>query len=1251
MKHSIKTLRSALPQITYPSHLPIFEKRDVIVKAIKKHQTLVITGETGSGKSTQIPKMCLEAGQGIFGRIGITQPRRVAATSIAGQIARELKDQVGRVVGYKIRFQDKTSPHTYIKVMTDGILLAETQSDRHLNQYDTIIIDEAHERNLNIDFLLGILRQLLKKRTDLKLIITSATIDTEKFSRAFNNAPIIEVSGRMYPVEVRYRPIDSELEEQGDVTFIDAAVQAVKELRHEKKFGDILIFMPTERDIQETVELLQARDFKNTIILPLYGRLTSGEQNRIFRSFPQQKIVVATNIAETSLTIPGIKYVIDTGLARIARYSPRLRIQSLPIERISRSSADQRKGRCGRIESGVCIRLYAEDDFESRPVFTLPEILRSNLAEVILRMKSLQLADVKKFPFIDSPSKNAVKDGYAILKELGALNAKGQLTPLGRTMARLPMDPRIARMIIEAKKEKALREVLVIASALSVRDPRERPAEKQAQADQMQAGFKDPESDFLSYLRLWDAYHDTWKTLKTQNQMRKFCKKHFLSYIRMREWIDIHQEIASILADLGGYPVNKAPADYDSIHRSIVSGYLSNIAVKKEKNEYLAAQNRSVNIFPGSGIFKKGKRWIVAAEMVETSKLFARTVANIDVAWLEKLGGHLCRSSYSEPHWEKKRGEVVAYEKKTLFGLPVVEKRKVGYGRIKPDEANEIFIRSALIEGDIKQTYPFLKHNQELIASIEDLENKTRKRNLLADEEAMFQFYAERIKGFSDIRSFNKFLKEKADDQFLRMREEDLLIEEPDRDKLKQFPDRLRIGDHKLKLIYSFNPAHEEDGITLVIPQDIVHIIPHEPLEWLVPGLLEEKITVLLKGLPRSIRRNFVPIARYAKEIANELPKSHESFYTCLERHIRKRYGITITRDAWPLELPSPHLMMRFSVIDGKGKEIAGGRDLQKLSRDIPEGRKDSRWEAAQKRWERSGITAWDFGELLKKVGLDSQEADIFLFAYPGLQAEGNSVAVRLFRSPEEADKASRQGIILLYSLYFADELKHMQNALFIPKDLERLCKPFGTARKFTRSMFECVKRHLFDVKDKIIRSEAEFLHKADKLRGRIFSIGEKAKDLIQQVLKERKAAFDAIVRFASLSIKNSNANQFYQTLADDLNRLLPANFLDLYDLSRIEHLPRYLKALQLRAERAHSHLDKDQLKAQELVPHMEHLQEGRKKIGDNAPLTELTLLDDFRWMIEELKVSLFAQELRTPYPVSFTRLNKKWREIEEFLP
>lgn len=1250
MRQRIKELKRIKnpPQVTYPSHLPIVEKRDVIVAAIKENRTVVITGETGSGKSTQIPKMCLEAGRGISRTIGITQPRRVAATSIAAQIARELKVEVGKAVGYKIRFQDKTSTNASIKVMTDGILLAETQTDRYLNQYDTIIIDEAHERNLNIDFLLGFLKQVLKKRKDLKLIITSATIDTEKFSRAFNNAPIIEVSGRTYPVEVRYCPINNESEEQGDITFIDAAVHAVKELRQEKKSGDMLVFMPTERDIQETVELLHAQNPHNAIILPLYGRLTAKDQNRVFQSFSQQKIIVATNVAETSLTIPGIKYVIDTGLARISRYNPRSGIQSLPVERISQSSADQRKGRCGRIESGICIRLYSEDDFNSRPIFTPPEILRSNLAEVILRMKSLRLGDVKKFPFIDPPSAHAVKDGYAILKELGALAPKGDLTPLGKIMARLPMDPRIARMIIEAKKESALREVMIIASALSVRDPRERPSEKQTQADQMHATFKDPQSDFISYLRMWDAFHNVRKTRKSRNAMRKFCKEHFLSYIRMREWIGIYQEITSILTGIRGYAINTNPADYDAIHRAVVSGYLSNCAIKKEKNEYRAAKNRLVTIFPGSGVFKKGGSWIVAAEMVETSKLFARTVATIDGAWLEKLGGHLCRSSYSEPHWEKKRGEVVAYEKKTLFGLPIVEKRKVGYGSINLEEAHEIFIRSALVAGDIHQAYPFLRHNQALVARIKGLENKTRKRNILVDEEILFRFYADRIKGIGDSRSLAAFLREQGDDRFLRMKEKDLMVEEPDRERLKQFPDHLRIGDHQLKLAYSFNPPHEEDGITLIIPERLVHIIPHEPLEWLIPGFVEEKIAALLKGLPRSMRKNFVPISRYAKEIARKIPRTNESFYTCLERHIRKEYGIKITRDNWPLEQLPPYLKMRFSLIDGKGKEIANGRDLRSLSRHVPKEKKDPQWEAAQKRWEKSGITTWDFGDLPQKVSLDSREADISLFAYPGLQAEKDSVAIRLFRSPEKADKASRQGIILLYSLYCANELKHVKNAMFIPKDMEGLCTPFGTRKQFNRSMFECVKRHMFDVKDTIIRNKAQFLDKADKLRGTIFSIGEKAKILIQQVLKERKATFDAIVKFASLTIKNSNVNRLYQTLAYDLDQLLPANFLDIYDLSRIEHIPRYLKTTQLRAERAYTNLEKDQHKTKQLEPHVARLHEARKKISADAPFNQLRLLDEFQWMIEEFKVSLFAQELRTPYPISGARLNKKWKELQE---
>lgn len=1240
-----------LPQLNYPAHLPIIAKRDLIVRAMRNNQVVVIAGETGSGKSTQIPKMCLEAGQGICGKIGITQPRRVAATSIAAQLARELEDEQARFVGYKIRFQDKTPPEAYIKVMTDGILLAELQNDRYLMQYDTIIVDEAHERNLNIDFILGMIKELLKKRRDLKLVITSATIDPEKFSKAFDDAPVIEVSGRMYPVEVRYRPLDESLEEEGDLTVNDLAVQAVEELRTEGSgFGDILVFMPTERDIQETVELLQSRDLHNTVILPLYGRLTGADQNRVFQRFDRQKIVVATNVAETSLTIPGIKYVIDSGLARISRYSPRSGIQSLPIERITQSSANQRKGRCGRVAAGIAVRLYAEEDFNARPLFTEPEILRSNLADVILTMQSMRLGDVQKFPFIDPPSANAVKDGYRILKELGALDNEGCLTPLGRTMSRLPMDPRIARMILEAKKERALREVLIIASALCVRDPRERPAEKQALADQAHAAFNDPRSDFLSYLKLWDAYQDASVTFKSQNKMHRFCKAHFLSYARMREWIDIHQEISAILNELGGYPVNTDPADYGAVHRAILSGYLSNLAVKKENGEYLAAKGRSVTIFPGSGLFRKGGDWIVAAELVETTKLFARTAASIDVAWLEQLGGHLCRSSYSEPHWEKRRGEVVAYEKKTLFGLPIVEKRKVGYGRVNPGEANELFIRSALIEGDVNRIYPFLQHNQALVARIEGMENRVRRRDLLADEEVQFRFYAERIKEISDIRSFEKFLKERGNDGFLKMNEEDLLVEKPDPDRLEQHPDHMLIGDHRLELQYLFSPGRDEDGVTVVVPQQVVRGIPPASVEWVVPGLLEEKICFLLKSLPKSIRKNLVPAARYAAQIARELPRSNDSFYSCLGRHIQARYGITIPRDAWQENRLPLHLKMRFSVMDDGGKEIASGRDLDELSKKLPQEQNDRLWGEARKKRERSGITSWNFGDLPAKVPLRKENADVCLYAYCGLKAEGDSVAIRLFCSEAEAERAHRDGLTALCSLHFADELKHLKNALFLPKDMEALCVPFGACKQFNRSMFEFVRQNLFSPVEGTTRDEAAFLLKTRELEGKILLLGQEANLLIQQVLRARRETFDTIIRFAGLAGKDSAARSLYLRLEKELDRLLPGDFLNTYDLTDLGHLPRYLKALRVRAERAYANREKDQLKEKELEPHLIRLERAVSGLSDKAPRERHILVAEYRWMIEEYKVSLFAQELRTAYPVSAARLDRQWKRVEEVL-
>ncbi|RPI77401.1 MAG: ATP-dependent RNA helicase HrpA, partial [Desulfobacteraceae bacterium] len=769
------------PRLIFPEQLPITAKQSEIIQAIRENQVVIISGETGCGKSTQIPKMCLAADRGLDGKIGCTQPRRIAAITISQRIAEELGQELGQSVGYKIRFRDKTNPQAYIKIMTDGMLLAETQADPKLYEYDTLIIDEAHERSLNVDFLLGIIKTLLKSRPELKLIITSATLDTEKFSEAFAKAPVIKVGGRLFPVEVEYWPLDPEKEEAGELTYIDLAVKAVERLQNRPDRGDILIFMPTEQDILETCERLEGRQYPGTFILPLYARLPASQQGRVYQ-VKGRKIVVATNVAETSLTIPGIKYVIDTGLARISQYLPRTRTTSLPISPISQSSANQRKGRCGRVQNGVCIRLYAEEDYLARPLFTMPEILRSNLAEVILRMIFLGLGAVAKFPFIDPPSPKSVKDGYDLLLELGAIAWTGQehiLTDQGRAMARMPLDPRISRMMLAAQKEGCVPETAVIAAALSIQDPRERPLEKAAQADQVHAPFRDPQSDFITLLNVWNHYHHTWLRLKTQNKMRRFCKDYFLSFNRMREWIYIHEQIMHILKeqhlDAGQRKTREiTPALYAGVHRSILSGFLNNIALKKEKNLFQATKGREVTIFPGSGLFNKNADWIVAAEMVQTSRLFARTVAKIESVWLEELGAGLCKSSYTAPHWEKKRGEVRALEQVTLFGLVIVAGRSVSYGRIDPVESQRIFVQAALVEGQVNETLPFLKYNQELLAQVEKMEEKVRRRHLRADDATLAEFYRQRLAGILDLRSLKKLIKDRGVDEFLRMQEQDL---------------------------------------------------------------------------------------------------------------------------------------------------------------------------------------------------------------------------------------------------------------------------------------------------------------------------------------------------------------------------------------------------------------------------------------------------------------------------------------------
>ncbi len=1237
-------------KISYPRELPITEKRSDIIQAIRSHPVIIITGDTGSGKTTQIPKMCLEAGRGQRGKIGCTQPRRVAATSMALRVAEELGEEGESLVGYQIRFQDRTSPTNKIKFMTDGILLAETQQDPMLRKYDTLIIDEAHERSLNIDFLLGILRQLLPKRRDLKVIITSATIDTEKFSQSFNRAPIIEVSGRTYPVEVWYRSMDHKLEDVGEITYIDQTVKAVEELKRKRSRSDILIFMPSERDIRETQQRLEGRQFVGTVILPLFGRLSSADQNRIFQPIREQKIIIATNIAETSITVPGIKYVLDTGLARISQYNARTHTQSLPIQYISQSSADQRKGRCGRVKAGICIRLYSEEEYLSWPQFTLPEIKRSNLAKVILQMVSLKLGDVAVFPFIDPPSPASIRDGYAELREVGALDANNQLTSIGRLMARLPLDPRISRMLIEAKKEGAVREIAIIASALSIQDPRERPAELQAKADEMHARFHVPHSDFLTFLKIWNTYHESWEKFKTQNQMRKFCRTHFLSFNRMREWRDIHDQIFFILEEMGGYPGKKKPAGYEAIHRCILSGLLSHIAQRiennpKGKNLYQAAHGRQVMVFPGSGQFGRAGQWIVAAEIVRTSRLFARVVATIQPEWLEALAGGLCKLSYFDPHWEKNLGQVVVYQRVSLFGLIIIPRRKINYGPVRPKEAREIFIRSALVEEEIKEKFFFLEYNHDLIAQIEEWEDKTRRRDMLVDDETLYQFYDERITvQISDVRTFRKWLKDRGGDEFLKMRPEFLCRSTPDEQTSEQFPDNLQIGDMHLPLTYQFEPGHEEDGVTLHIPASYLTRILPELLEWLVPGLLLEKITALLKGLPKTYRKRLIPIQQTAQRLFEELIPYQGPLYEALGKTIRQWFGFTIPRSVW-LEQDLPfHLYMRFQVVDPRGQIVGQGRDLAALINLVPGQLEDNQWKELCRKWERDTITDWDFDGLPGKIeGI----------AYPGLVAPevpllaGDSVSLRLFHAPQEAARATRQGLLLLYALPFKAELKQLKKKWDLPPSWRRFYQSFGNRQTFNEIVFCRILEGIFPVHEGRIPGKKEFYDRIGQVWGQLAMKGRQILEEIQNLLKERQNTLDFIDQFHRLAGNNAFLSHLFKSVKAEVTHLLPPDFLNCYEMDCLRQVTRYLKAIRIRVERAYTSPQKDQIKAQQLAVHQDRLKGALEELENGGSFLRAEKVQEYRWMIEEFKISLFAQELGTRYPISAKRLDKKWEEIQ----
>ena len=1213
--------------VTYPEALPISARKDEIVRAIREHPVVIVAGETGSGKTTQLPKMCLEAGRGVAAKIACTQPRRVAALSVSRRIAEELNVAWGAEVGCKIRFKDETAPETRVKMMTDGMLLAEIQGDPNLYEYDTIIIDEAHERSLNIDFLLGYLRLLQKRRPELRIVITSATIDTEAFSKAFDNAPIIEVSGRMYPVDVQYWPI----EDLSGETYIDAAVTAV-DMVVDAGRGDVLVFMPTEKDIHETRRRLEGRHFRFTEILPLFGRLTAGDQQKVFHKQRYRRIVVATNIAETSITIPGIRYVIDTGLARISRHNPRNQTHRLPVEEISQSSARQRAGRCGRVQNGVCIRLYDEKSFLSRPEYTQPEIQRSDLAEVILRMIALRLGDVETFPFIDPPRSQAIQGGFNVLRALDAIDDNKRLTPLGRDMARLPLAPTVSRMILQARKERALREVLVIASAISIQDPRVRPLEQEKAADQEHKRFVDGESDFIALLNIWKAYHDTFEKLRTQSQMRRFCKQHFLSFNRMREWRDIYMQIRHTLREMGDFRMNRDDAGYDAIHRSVVSGLLGNVAQKKEGNMYRAARGRDVMLFPGSGLFQRREGseenkkntpgWVVAAEVVETSRLFARTVARIQPSWLVELGAHLCRASYKEPFYSVRSGRVLATETLTLHGLQVGQKR-VGYGRIDASAATEIFIREALVNDEVALPYPFVTQNRDLRARVETWQMQQRLMQFLDLDEAAYRFYAERLENISSTHDLNRLIKRKGAD-FLLMSEKHLAGEQVDFDR-DAFPDFLEVDGEQVPLSYAYRPGQDRDGVTLQLPYKMVHFVQPEVLDWLVPGLLEEKITHLLRGLPKSIRKRFVPVPDKAREIAAVLQPTHSAFLDSLSAHILSHYGIEISQNEWNVRDLPDHLQMRVEVRDEKEKAIVAARDLRVLREQLDAREEDVQsdaWMRAQKQVARRDVTGQTIGELPERVEV-MQAGGMPVFGYVGLKREGDRVDVCLFKRADEAERETRAGWMRLCEREMRDEMRALKRSLGDLAQFE------GGREALREGAYANLMAHLFT-------REAAFPITRQRFDSRVQQARLYLQHLAPQLIQAMASLFETHREIRLL-------RGGYPEMEADVARLMPTDFLRQTPYDQVLHLSRFLKAIVIRAERAMLDPMKDRQKAEQVQPFQDAVDElmDSELTGEKRDAVQA-----LRWMVEEFRVSVFAQELGTAQKVSPKRLYDKLEQV-----
>lgn len=1230
----VEARTAALPQPDYPAELPVSDKRVRIAAAIEEHQVVVIAGETGSGKTTQLPKICLELGRGVRGMIAHTQPRRLAARSVASRIASELKSPLGEAVGYKVRFSDRVGENTYVKLLTDGMLLAEIQSDPLLEQYDTVIIDEAHERSLNIDFLLGYLKELLPKRPDLKVIVTSATINTESFSRFFGGAPVIEVSGRTYPVEVRYRPLAGD-EDERDRDQTEAIIDAVDELAREDPLGDILVFLSGEREIRETAEALHKHKMRDTEVLPLFSRLSAAEQDRIFAPHGGRRIILSTNVAETSLTVPGIRFVVDPGYARISRYSVRTKVQRLPIEPVSQASANQRAGRCGRVSAGVCIRLYSEEDFVGRPEFTDPEIRRTDLASVILQMSALGIGDVASFPFMDSPERRLINDGFRVLHELGAVDEGRALTGLGRKLARLPVDPRIGRMLLAADREGSVREVLIIASALAIQDPRERPLDAQQKADELQRKWRDEESDFAAYLKLWDDYHEQARHL-SRNKLRRWCKAHFLSYLRMREWHDIHSQLLTLAREFR-LRLNEEPAEYGPIHRAILTGLLSNAAVKSEAREYIGARNIKLALFPGSGLFKKSPKWIMAAELVETTRLFARTAATIKPAWLEQLAGHLLKRTYLEPHWEKKPAQVAAFEQATLYGLLVVPRRKVNYGPIDPVTSREFFIRHALVRREYRTEAAFFRHNRELVESIESLEAKVRRRDVLVDEEVLFDFYDELVPGgIYSGKAFEKWRAdvEKENPRLLYLTREELMRRGAEEVTGEEFPDHIALDGLRLPLEYHFEPGHPEDGVTAVVPLPALGQLRHERFDWLVPGLREEKLIGLIKSLPKSLRRNFVPAVNFARAALQALEPEQGPMTQALARHLKRMTGVEVPDSEWAPESLPPHLQMNFRVVDQKGAVLARGRDLERLQRELADSARGTAAGHPFADWERDGLNAWDFGELPERV--EGRSAGLKLQGFPGLVDAGDSVALRVFDRAEQAEAASREGTLRLYMLQLPDKVKYLRKSL---PDMKQMClhySPVGKCEQLGLDLAATVFRDVFINDDPLPRTRGAYIERLESGKGELVQRGTELAARVREALSE----YHQLARL----IKGSVPPQHLQAVAEvraQLESLIYPGFVAVTPPQRLKDLARYIRAARLRIEKLNRSPERDRQLSAEVRRLFEPFAGQYPGPGRADPQ-----LEDFRWRLEELRVSLFAQELGTSEPVSAKRLEKRWREM-----